>query len=205
MMTRVCLCVPGAREVVFFRGCRVGGFVDSGPRMPMPSAFIRSTRKWTPADSGGLPRAGTSSPPSWVLSAHAVGGEEGTRAQRGEERWVPAASAICVRRGRMTTSPPPRFAQVPFLSPAARRRGRMSGGGGRMSDIRGDEQWAPKRMLAGRGCRGFRDWEASDADGIGIRPVHALGLFGTLWDVVLVTRAHTITLRGCAGRVAGIG
>ena len=73
-----------------------------------------------------------------------------------------------------------------------------------MSDIRGDEQWGPKRMLAGRGCRGFRDWEASDADGIGIQPVHALGLFGTLWDVVLATRAHTITLRGSAGRVAGI-
>jgi hypothetical protein len=28
----------------------------------------------------------------------------------------------------LTTSPPPRFARVPFLSPASRRRGRMIGG-----------------------------------------------------------------------------
>src|SRR5579883_694624 len=77
---------------------------------------------------------------SYVLSARAAGGEEGTRAERGEERWVPAGVELCVRRRRMTTSPPPRFARVPFLSPASapvkaltRRRGRMS----RVSRVRG--------------------------------------------------------------------
>src|SRR5690242_10253989 len=78
MMTRVCLCVPGAREVVFFRGGRVGGFVDSGPKMPMPSASNRSTREWTLVDS--VLSA------SSVLSARVSGGRgREPRAARGGE------------------------------------------------------------------------------------------------------------------------
>jgi len=37
-----------------FEGRGVGGFVDSGAEMPIPSASDRSTLKWTRVDSGGL-------------------------------------------------------------------------------------------------------------------------------------------------------
>jgi hypothetical protein len=41
--------IPGPRMNWAFRG--VGGFVDSGPKTPMPSASNRSTLEWTPVDS----------------------------------------------------------------------------------------------------------------------------------------------------------
>lgn len=46
---------PQAEEKDVFRGGPgVGGFVDSGPEMPMPSASDRSTAKWIPMDSSVL-------------------------------------------------------------------------------------------------------------------------------------------------------
>jgi hypothetical protein len=61
---------------VFFAGAGIGGFVDSGPEMPMPSAFMRSTWVWTPVDSVRLVFR-----PLLRPLRRASGGEEGTRCE----------------------------------------------------------------------------------------------------------------------------
>jgi hypothetical protein len=43
--------IPGPQINWVFRGVEVGGFVDAGPKTPMPSASNRSTPEWTLVDS----------------------------------------------------------------------------------------------------------------------------------------------------------
>src|SRR4051812_28311455 len=57
----LCAVLAGPRTKGFFRKPGVGGFVDSGPKTPTPSASNRSTPEWTLVDSRRPGRTGRSS------------------------------------------------------------------------------------------------------------------------------------------------
>src|SRR6476620_343443 len=98
-------CAPNRTKDVLSGG-RVGGFVDSGPEMPMPSAFDRSTGQWTLVDSGGL----------FCPLLRAARERKGTHAQRGGDEVVHESLLTAVLDGAHTTSPTLGFAPGPFLS-----------------------------------------------------------------------------------------
>ena len=113
----------------FRGGAEIGGFVGLGPKSHRCRRHsLQSTGAWTPV---GLRPSLRSSPPAIFVLSAARAGEKDRSQQRGVEG---GPMGLLRRRAayaeRADTTSPSRCCANggPFLSPALRRRGRMSGG-----------------------------------------------------------------------------